>query len=100
MKDSDGYVTDGLVLYYDAINNTGSGHSSSTTTWKDLSGNGNDGTVTGGTWTGNTLNFSISNNSNGVKTNKNFAIDFENTFNSVFNLTNFSSNNIYCIWKK
>ena len=39
------YVTDGLVLHYDAINNTGEGHNSSTTTWKDLSGNGNDGTL-------------------------------------------------------
>lgn len=39
------YVSNGLVLHYDAINNTGSGHNSSTTTWKDLSGNGNDGTL-------------------------------------------------------
>ena len=38
-------MQDGLILYYDAINNTGNGHSSSTTTWKDLSGNGNDGTL-------------------------------------------------------
>ena len=41
------YVSNGLVLHYDAINNTGSGHSSTTTTWKDLSGNGNDGTLLG-----------------------------------------------------
>ena len=39
------YVQEGLILHYDAINNTGSGHSSSTTTWKDLSGSGNDGTL-------------------------------------------------------
>ena len=42
------YVTDGLVLHYDVINNTGVGHSSSTIKWKDLSGNENDGNVTGG----------------------------------------------------
>lgn len=39
-----GYVLDGLELYYDGIDNTGTGeHSLYTTTWKDLSGNGNDG---------------------------------------------------------
>ena len=34
---------------YSATNNTGSGHSSSATTWKDLSGS-NNGTLSGGTW--------------------------------------------------
>ena len=39
-----GYVLNGLELYYDGIDNTGTGeHSLTTTTWKDLSGNGNDG---------------------------------------------------------
>ena len=85
------YVSNGLVLHYDAINNTGSGHNSSTTTWKDLSGNGNDSTITGGTWTDNSLNFTASNKSNGVKTSKNFPIDFENTFNIVFDLTTVST---------
>lgn len=51
------YVTDGLLLYYDAINNTGTGHSDTTTTWKDLSGNGNDGTISGATWHDNYLSF-------------------------------------------
>lgn len=37
-----GYVADGLTAFYDAINNTGSGHSSNAKVWKDLSGNGND----------------------------------------------------------
>ena len=37
-----GYITDGLTAFYDAINNTGSGHSSNAKVWKDLSGNGND----------------------------------------------------------
>lgn len=55
------YVTNGLILQYDAINNTGSGHSNTTTTWKDLSGNGNDGILTGfnmntaSGWNGNAL---------------------------------------------
>lgn len=31
-----------MIAYYDAENNTGNGHSDTTTTWKDLSGNGND----------------------------------------------------------
>ena len=41
------YVQDGLVAQYDGINNVGHGaaHSDSTTTWVDLTGNGNDGTV-------------------------------------------------------
>ena len=33
------YIQEGLYLNYDGINNTGNGHSDSTTTWKDLSGN-------------------------------------------------------------
>ena len=42
------YEQDGLIMHLDAINNTGEGdeqHSTSTNTWKDLSGNGNDGTI-------------------------------------------------------
>ena len=39
-----GYVLDGLQLYYDGIDNTGTGeHSNTATTWKDLSGNNRDG---------------------------------------------------------
>ena len=52
------YIQDGLLLHYDGINNTGNGHSNTTTTWKDLSGNGNDGTLKGGTtWNNDYLNF-------------------------------------------
>lgn len=57
----DDYVKYGLILHYDSINNTGNGHSSTTTTWKDLSGNDNtgilynfDSTQTSG-WNGNYL---------------------------------------------
>lgn len=42
------YIKNGLIVHYDAINNTGEGdnnHSTSATVWKDLSGNGNDGTL-------------------------------------------------------
>lgn len=39
------YIKDGLVLHYDGINNTGNGHSNSAIVWKDLSSNGNDGTL-------------------------------------------------------
>ena len=41
-----GYVSDGLVLHYDAIDNAGVGeHSETPSVWKDLSGNGNDLTL-------------------------------------------------------
>lgn len=44
------YTKEGLVLHYDGMNNTGEGedkHSSTTIIWKDLSGNGNDGILSG-----------------------------------------------------
>lgn len=41
-----GYVTDGLQLLYDGIDNSGTGvHNNDATIWKDLSGNGKDGTI-------------------------------------------------------
>ena len=86
-----GYVQEGLILHYDAINNTGDGHSSSATTWKDLSGNGNDGTITGGTWSSQSLRFTSSSENGGVKTKSNFPLNFQNnTFNLVFNLSSVS----------
>lgn len=39
--DTKGYVSEGLIVFYDAINNTGSGHSNNAKVWKDISGNGN-----------------------------------------------------------
>ena len=48
--DNVNYVTSNLILHYDGMNNTGTGHSSSTTVWKDLSGNNKDGTLNGCTW--------------------------------------------------
>ena len=54
---ADNAIKDGLVLHYDAKNNTGSGYSDSTLTWKDLKGN-NDATLMNGVaWNGNKLTF-------------------------------------------
>lgn len=39
----EGYVKDGLQLYYDGIRNTRSGNNPTATSWEDLSGNNNDG---------------------------------------------------------
>lgn len=55
-----GYVTDGLVVHYDAIKNTAMGHNTSTTMWRDLSGNGNDGNLmnfSSNSWKDNSLTF-------------------------------------------
>ena len=43
-----------MLAYYDGINNTWTGHSNSTTTWYDLSGNGNHGYFYHLTQAGNT----------------------------------------------
>ena len=51
------YVKNGLILHLDGINNTGNGHSNTSTIWKDLSGNNNNGTVTGATWGNTGLSF-------------------------------------------
>lgn len=45
-------VEDGLVLYLDAANKKS--YPGSGTVWKDLSGNGNDGTLTNGPTFGST----------------------------------------------
>ncbi|MDR1337774.1 MAG: LamG domain-containing protein [Rickettsiales bacterium] len=39
------YKSDGLILWLDVVNNTGSNHNASAKVWKDLSGNGNDFTL-------------------------------------------------------
>lgn len=44
-KYPDEYVSDGLILRYDAIENTRHGHDASVNVWEDLSGNDNDLTV-------------------------------------------------------
>lgn len=40
------YITNGLIAYYDAENNTGNGHSNIVDIWKDLSNSGNDAILT------------------------------------------------------
>jgi len=57
-----GYVLEGLQLYYDGIDNTGTGtHDNSATIWKDLSGNNRHGTLTNmatsSCWKANGLTF-------------------------------------------
>ena len=47
---NNGYISDGLVLWYDGYANTGKGRPNSTTTWKNLASSSLDGTLTGGTW--------------------------------------------------
>lgn len=42
-------VNDGIIAYYDANNNLGNGHSNTTTTWNDISGNERHGTIHGAT---------------------------------------------------
>ena len=41
-KENMNYITEGLLLHLDGINNTRNGHSDTTTVWEDLSGNNND----------------------------------------------------------
>lgn len=50
-------ILDGLVLWYDAIDNTADGHSASPANWHDKSGNGNHGALTGVTWLNNAAVF-------------------------------------------
>lgn len=54
------YVTDGLVLHYDAIDNVGTGvHDSSSPIWKELTGKGGDFTLPeGAAWDGDCISFS------------------------------------------
>ncbi|MCI8273266.1 MAG: hypothetical protein HFJ55_04200 [Clostridia bacterium] len=52
------YVADGLILWYDGINNTGTGtHSNTAKTWINLAGTEYDGTISGATWNTDHLSF-------------------------------------------
>ena len=51
------YVTDGLFARWDGIDNTGTGHDSSATVWKDLVGNYDLDTIDGAIWDDNGLIF-------------------------------------------
>lgn len=50
-----GYVRDGLMVLYDGSNNTGNGHSNTTSTWKNLASNSFNGVLHGCTWGENYL---------------------------------------------
>ena len=53
-----GYIQDGLVLWFDGYANSGTTNRDySKNIWKDLSGNNNDVTVSGATWYNNYLSF-------------------------------------------
>ena len=92
------YVQDGLQLYYDAINNTGNGHSNTTDTWVDLSPNHNDGLLNNVVWEENSAVFNgISSWVNCGEINSNYqtlSITFlseENTEENQYLLTNANS---------
>ncbi len=52
-----GYIQNGLAVWYDGINNTSTTHSTNTATWRDLSGSNYNGTVNGASWGNNYLSF-------------------------------------------
>ena len=52
-----GYIQDGLLVWYDGISNTGTTRSTSTTTWKNLASSSYNGTIANGTWGDNYLTF-------------------------------------------
>ena len=70
------YIKNGLQVYYSGIDNTGSGYSTTATTWADLSGNNNtgkmykfdngNGDLSG--WSTNGLKFRLNFTNNGVVT--------------------------------
>jgi len=73
----DNAIKDGLVLHYDSMNNTGSGYSSSTLTWKDLKGT-NDATLMNGVaWNDNRLTF------DGVDDKVRFAGSITNNYTMI-----------------
>lgn len=68
--------TNGLIMYLDGKNNTGSGHDGTASTWHDLSGNGNNGIITGGVWGSDELQFDGSTWVNcGENNNQQFTVE-------------------------
>lgn len=71
----DGYASDGLIVQFDALNNSGIGkYNANTDTWKDLSGNDKDGVIYNATWNSNNLSFDGDND----------YIDMGNKLNDLF----------------
>ena len=73
----DNAIKNGLMLHYDGINNTGSGHSNNSPIWKDLKGT-NDGILIGDiSWSNNGLDF------DGVDDRVEFVGDITNNYSFV-----------------
>ena len=93
-KTNEGYAKEGLILHYDAINNTGNGFDSKATSWKDLSGNGNDGILYNFTntqesgWKDNSLKFNNDNDhvDTGLYAATTFTPRDSHTLEAVFKL--------------
>ena len=73
-SDNTDYMQDNLVLYYDALD-----HGDGNSTWDDLSGNGNDGVITGGEFKNGALYLSGSGtgvvSTNGIDYNNNMTFE-------------------------
>ena len=52
-----GYVSDGLVVWYDGISNSGTIHSNSVTSWENLAEKTGNATISGTTWYSHYLSF-------------------------------------------
>jgi len=76
------YVTDGLIHQYDGINNTGSGHDSTATSWKDLIGSLDFTTISNVTWADDGIVFTGQNSQN-VKTASDLSSQSEQTIEMV-----------------
>lgn len=72
------YNKNGIVLLYDGVQNSETGHSDNANTWKDFSGNSNDGEIIDGTWDKNSLIY------NGSST----GVFLDNKLSSLFNSSN------------
>ena len=87
------YVQNNLLLYYDALD-----HGDGNSTWDDLSGNGNDGVITNGTFKNNTLSLSgsgsgvVSTNMIDYKPNMTFEITLYSNFTSDCEVVDARSN--------
>lgn len=98
LKSALNYATEGLQIYYDGINNSGNGHNNSLTTWKDLSGNENNGIITNGTWNTNELLFNGSstwvNCNNKQFFTENITIEAVFKFNQTYTTTAYIAGNL------
>lgn len=79
-----------MITWYDGYSNNGGTKSYSSTTWKDLSGSGNDGTVSGPVWYKDYLYFD---GTNDYVTLPNLTNTFPSTYSFVYK-TNSASNQI------